>query len=140
MILMIDDDEDALEIYRLLIQKSELASHFRTFHAGQDALRFLDHCSEDNTPGRHSAGRHSAFPRYILLDLNMPGLSGIEFIKTFEKSYPNAQKTTEIIMLTGSVREQDHQQALSYKIVTRFMSKPLSKDTLLSLIRESLED
>ncbi len=128
MVLMIDDDKDALEIYRLLINKTELVSHFHTYNNGQEALRFLDRCARDHIP----------FPRYVLLDLNMPALSGIEFVKMFEQSYPHAPETTEIIMLTSSVREQDHQQALSYKTVTRFVSKPLSKDTLLSLIRESL--
>lgn len=127
MVIMIDDDDDTLEIYHLLIEKTGFSDHFRTFNSGLEAFRFLD----DNS--RHQ----KVFPKYILLDLNMPDLGGIDFINKYEARFKDQQKHAEIIILTNSVRETDNKKALSYDAVTRFISKPLPKDDLISLIKDS---
>lgn len=127
MVIMIDDDDDTLEIYHLLIERTEFADHFRTFNSGLDAFRFLDDCSK----------QQKTLPKYILLDLNMPDLGGIDFINKYEARFSDQQKRAEIIILTNSVRERDNEEALSYDSVIRFMSKPLPKDDLISLIKDS---
>jgi len=127
MVLMIDDDDDALEIYRMLIEKTAYAEHFVTQNNGTDALNFL----------KERAAQNQQFPRYILLDLNMPGLGGIEFIEAYEQHYFQKYPDSEIIILTSSVREKDNEEAISYPSVSHFVSKPLSKDKLISLIEDS---
>lgn len=129
MVIMIDDDNDALEIYQLLIEKTDSANHFLTFNSGHSAFQFLDKCVAEDTD----------FPKYILLDLNMPDIGGIDFIERFEAQYANHHET-EIMILTSSVREKDNEEALSYDSVTHFISKPLSKDDLISLIKKSIEN
>lgn len=130
MVIMIDDDDDALEIYQLLIEKTECADHFRTFNSCRNAFQFLDTCINDQV----------TFPKYILLDLNMPDLGGIDFIKKYEAQYADQYKDTKIMIVTSSVREKDNETALSYESVTHFISKPLSKNDLISLIQKSMED
>jgi CheY-like chemotaxis protein len=127
MVLMVDDDEDALEIYSMLVQKTKHAGHFLTFSDGMDALNYLEEL--------HAGGK--PFPAYILLDLNMPGLGGVEFIEAFEKHFPGAHRDTEIFILTSSVREKDNKEALAYTSVSRFINKPLSRENLLQLVAES---
>lgn len=130
MVIMIDDDSDALEIYQMLIEKTGCADHFRTFNSGLNAFKFLDACIEQKV----------SFPKYILLDLNMPDMDGIDFIEKYEAQYASQHKDTEVIVLTSSVREKDNETALSYASVTHFISKPLSKDDLTSLIQRSTGD
>jgi CheY-like chemotaxis protein len=129
MVIMIDDDDDALEIYAMLIEKTDYADHFITHNNGMDALHFL---AESHRNG-------NLFPRYILLDLNMPGLGGVDFIEKYEADFCEHYPNTEIIILTSSVREKDNEEALSYNSVSHFISKPLSKDKLLNMITESLQ-
>jgi CheY-like chemotaxis protein len=125
---MIDDDDDALEIYSMLVDKTAQADHFVTRNNGMDALEFLQECHTNEEQG---------FPLYILLDLNMPGFGGREFIEKYEADYYHEYPDTEIFILTSSVREKDNEEALSYASVSHFISKPLSKEKLLRLIAES---
>ncbi|MFP4095135.1 MAG: response regulator [Cyclobacteriaceae bacterium] len=127
MVLMVDDDDDALEIYTMLVQKTEHARHFITYNNGLDALDYLKNTREDG---------HS-FPSYILLDLNMPGLGGVDFIEEYEKLFLEDHPETEIFILTSSVREKDNEEALSYTSVSRFINKPLSRENLIKLIAKS---
>lgn len=129
MVLMVDDDDDALEIYGMLVGQTDYAEHFITMNDGLKALDFLEACH--NNQGE-------AFPQYILLDLNMPGFGGIDFIEKFEESYYADYPETEILVLTSSVREKDNEKVLSYDSVSHFISKPLSKEKLIELISESV--
>ncbi len=127
MIFMIDDDDDALEIYSMLIEKSGHADNFITFNNGTDALDTLEKMHIDG----------QGFPQYILLDLNMPGLGGVEFVEKYEERYHGHYPQTEILILTSSVREKDNEKALSYSSVSHFISKPLPKDKLIEMLSES---
>lgn len=121
---MIDDDDDTLEIYQLLIEKTPYADHFVTQNNPYQALEWLKGRVADS----------SSFPRYILLDLNMPELNGIEFIQKFEEEIDYASLNTEIVVLTSSVRDRDQREALGYASVSRFVSKPLAKDQLIEFL------
>ena len=126
MVMMIDDDDDALEIYQMLIEHTPWADCFVTHNKAVVALKALETMDEQ-----------VRFPRYILLDLNMPGVGGMEFIRRFEEKFGKAYPHTTIIILTSSVREEDHEKALAHPLVTKIMSKPLSKQLLTDIITAS---
>ena len=126
--MMIDDDGDALEIYRLLVEKTDYAPFFMTFGSAASALAYLN----------ESADQQQLFPKYILLDLNMPGQGGLDFIRSYEERYGGGSHDTTIMILTSSVRDSDHQEALKYPSVTKVISKPLSKQLLIDLLAASV--
>lgn len=128
MVLMIDDDGDTLEIYRLLVEKTEYAYSFVTYSSVAAALSFLAQKADQGQP----------FPKYILLDLIMPNQGGIDFIRSYEAQYGNSGRDTTIMILTSSVRDSDHQEALKYSSVTKVISKPLSKQLLVDLLAASV--
>ena len=130
MIMMIDDDSDTLEIYRLLVEKTDYASYFLTFGSVASALDYL----------ANNADPSDAFPRYILLDLSMPGQNGLDFIRLFEERYASLYPDTKIVILTSSVRESEHQEALAFDSVTQVVSKPLPKQLLIDLLAASVID
>lgn len=125
---MIDDDEDTLEIYRLLVERTEYAAHFVTYNSAAKALSFLAQRAKQSQP----------FPKYILLDLIMPNQGGIDFIRSYEAEYGDSGRDTTIMILTSSVRDSDHQEALQYSSVTKVISKPLSKQLLVDLLVASV--
>ncbi len=124
MVLMIDDDNDTLEIYRLLIEKTTYYDRFVTINDPYQALEWL----------KEQASDPELFPQYILLDLNMPELNGVEFLQAFEKEVNYSQLNTKIIVLTSSVRERERREALEYASVSEFISKPLSKEKLIEFL------
>ena len=126
--MMIDDDGDTLEIYRLLVEKTDYAPFFITFASVATALSYLQESIEQRHP----------FPKYILLDLNMPGQGGLDFIRSYEEQYGNSDHDTTIMILTSSVRDRDHQEALAYDTVTKVVTKPLSRQLLIDLLAASV--
>lgn len=127
MVLMIDDDTDALEIYNMLIGKN-LSEHFVTKDNGRSALEFLSDIDK----------RQAFFPLYILLDLNMPGFDGVDFVEAYEKDLHQKYPDTAIMVLTSSVREKDNEKILNYASVSSVMSKPITKEQLAKLIQNSI--
>ncbi|MGK0638862.1 response regulator [Schleiferia thermophila] len=71
-----------------------------------------------------------AAPRFILLDVNMPGMSGWDFIERLKEKgleFP-------IVMFTASVDEEDREKAAAAKMVKMFLDKPMTKEKLPLLI------
>ena len=68
-------------------------------------------------------------PNFILLDVNMPGMSGWGFIEEMK----NSGKEFPVVMFTASVDEEDRDKADANPIVKMFMDKPLTRDKLVLL-------
>jgi CheY-like chemotaxis protein len=72
-------------------------------------------------------------PAVLLLDVNMPTMSGWEFMDEF-KSFPeDVKKNISVYILSSSIDEQDKQKANADKNITGFISKPLTQDILVSI-------
>jgi two-component system nitrate/nitrite response regulator NarL len=97
----------------------ELVSEFGT---AEIALRSLQNTADQMAPD------------VILLDLNLPGMSGLEAIPWIKKYAPN----TEIIVLTQSDRESDVMQAVSAG-ASGYLLKSTTRDQLEDSIRTVVE-
>lgn len=69
-------------------------------------------------------------PGLILLDLNMPGISGWEFLGQMKKRGININ----VVILTSSDSQQDKATAGQYPTVKEYFVKPLSKEDLAGII------
>lgn len=91
VLLVEDDNVDAMTVKRSLL---DLGAGTRLIHSssGQEALEYLAN------PGNE-------MPCIILLDLNMPGMSGKEFLKTVKAD--DKLKKIPVIVLTASKKDRD---------------------------------
>jgi DNA-binding response OmpR family regulator len=69
-------------------------------------------------------------PQVMVLDLRMPGMSGLEVLKAVRSRWP----FTEVIMLTGHGSEQDRDACLALG-AGGYHKKPLELEVLLDSIR-----
>ncbi len=78
-----------------------------------------------------------AFPEVIFVDINMPVLSGFDFIEIYERNFLGTNPSSKLYMLSSTLRQEDKQQALNFESVKGFMSKN-DIDTFLqkSLLKE----
>jgi CheY-like chemotaxis protein len=120
-ILLIEDD--VIEVMKLNRATSSLQLNHKITEAnnGEDALKLLE--QKDNLPD------------IILLDLNMPKINGIEFLKILKAD--DRLKYIPTIILTTSNNQRDLLEC--YKIgVAGYVLKPLKYEEYVSKIEKLL--
>jgi len=112
-ILLVEDDElDIISVERSL-KKLDLAYELLTAYNGIEALEML----------RGRGSQPTELPSLILLDMNMPKMNGLEFLKILRED--NALKHIKVFVMTTSGEEQDR-KAMEKLGVSGYLIKPLN--------------
>ena len=69
-------------------------------------------------------------PDILLLDINMPGISGWEFLDELKK----LGRFVNVYMYSSSIDPEDVKRARAYPMVREFLSKPLDMKTIHQLL------
>jgi CheY-like chemotaxis protein len=118
-ILLVEDDEvDVLTIQRA-VRDVKVLNTLEVAWNGEEALEFL------RNPQRIK-------PCVILLDINMPRMNGIEFLR--ERGADETIKCIPVVVLTSSNEEQDMVQSYSLG-VAGYMLKPVDYKKFVETIR-----
>ncbi len=123
-ILVIDDDPTSTFLIALTLEEENLAGHVQTYHSAEAALAFINACF----------AHESACPDLILLDLNMPAMSGFEFMDALKGSGKSRLIHERIVVLTSSTSTKDREKAGTYA-VRDYLEKPLAPQALKALAR-----
>jgi len=108
-ILLVEDDiVDAMTVKRALAD-IKVTNTLSTVGNGEEALEFLKDSNNEQ-------------PGIILLDLNMPKMNGIEFLKVMKNDI--SIKRIPVIVLTTSQEEQDKIESFNLG-VAGYMVKPV---------------
>lgn len=122
---IIDDDEISVFLTSILLETELFADHIESFESAQDALARLKESSSN------------LLPQVIFLDLNMPVLSGWDFLDALTMQQDRLQGKCDIFILTSSVDEQEKELARKYKLVSGFLQKPLD-EKIIRQIKQGL--
>jgi len=118
-ILLVEDDRvDAMTVKRAL-KEIHMTNPLQICGNGEEALRFLR---------EHPADR----PCIILLDLNMPRMNGVEFLKIVKQD--QSLRRIPVVVLTTSKEQQDRVDSFSYS-VAGYMVKPVDYIQFVEVIR-----
>src|SRR5437870_2995690 len=115
VISIVDDDISVRRSTRRLLRSSGF--HTEAFASAEE---FLD-------------SKTAAETACLILDLRMPGMSGLELQRRLAQSGNRGP----IIFLSAHASEKDERSALHAGAV-QFLRKPISKEALLSAIRDAL--
>lgn len=110
-ILLVEDDELDVENVRRAFKRANITSPLWVASDGEEALRLL---------------RGSEFPRkrrLVLLDLNLPKMSGIELLREL-RSDP-ALRPQSVVVLTTSNEDRDRTEAYGFN-VAGYLLKPIT--------------
>ena len=125
-VLLVEDDFGDVELTQAALAKSKLKINLRVVNDGEEAIAFL-----------HRDGQYSdaVRPNLILLDLNLPGLSGLEILAAIKGN--QQLKSIPIVILTTSDAEVDILQ--SYELgVNCYVTKPIGLKEFIKIV-DSIE-
>lgn len=115
--LIIDDDSVDQMLYKRIIDRSGLIETVLSFHYAEEALTYL------RQPDRPDVD-------VIFLDINMPGLTGFEFLEIANAEFGSSLAEIVVIMLTTSLDPKDRAKADAYDCVKAYFDKPLTNEHL----------
>ena len=114
---LVDDDELFHLIHNRFIRQYQPDAEITSFVDPREALQVIGEKAEDPQP------------TVLLLDVNMPYLSGWEWLAAFSpKAGPAC--TVRIYILSSSDSPQDRDRLRDYPFVRGYLVKPLSKEAL----------
>jgi len=124
-ILLVDDDDATNYINELIIARAGIEQVIATEN-GREALLYLHENQYDNPVD------------LILLDLNMPIVSGWEFLELYQQ-LPKKETTNIYIMLSTDIGMVKKEELNRYDAVKGFIEKPLSKSSFLQVLEREVK-
>ena len=117
-ILVVEDDPELAEVYQTLLIEAEY--DVKVAHNGKEALRMVD--------------EHK--PQLILLDLRMPVMDGVEFLKQYDVK--DAHKDVKVIVFSNYDMQEEIDDA--YRLgADRYVLKAwASPRELLQIVQDSV--
>ena len=116
LILIVEDNEKNLKLVRDVLQ----VKGYATLEAGtaEDGIKIA----------------RDRMPNLILMDIQLPGMSGIEALKALRAEPATA--AIPVVAITASVMQQDRQQIMSAGF-DGFIEKPVNLKNLLATVEQA---
>lgn len=118
-IVLIDDDLDDHEIFNIAMEEADPSALCFYFASAKEALEKIPALSPR--------------PDYIFLDLNMPGISGIQFLESIKKQ--SEVSDIPVIVYSTSILPQ-HRQQITTLGAFDYFTKPSSHNELIRILRK----
>ena len=117
-IFVIEDEEAISKLIELYLKKEEMAP--TVFYDAESALKEL---------------KDGKLPNLIILDLNLPGMSGFDFLEELQKLYKN--ELPSVMILSARDTDEDIIKGLGYG-ADEFVTKPFSPGVLMARVKANL--
>jgi CheY-like chemotaxis protein len=124
--MVLVDDSHADNVYHeVVIRRSGFVGDLKVFEQPTAALEYLRQMPDGPVC-------------LVLLDINMPGMTGWEFAAAAEPLLASNQ-TVLLVMLTSSSAPADKLRARDMSMISGCLTKPLNRETVLGLLSGSLD-
>ncbi|CAM4086387.1 response regulator [Gillisia hiemivivida] len=116
--MVVDDDRTNNLICQLMIQKFDASAEIKLFLKPEEGLEYIENYVDK--------------PTVLFLDVNMPTMSGWEFLDQFLEFKPEVKEKLHIYILTSAIQSFEKEKE-TYPFVKKILSKPLKKEYLIEM-------
>jgi len=122
--ILIDDDETNNMLCDFVIRDVEPLANVYSFSDAEVGLEQL------------TSFLYLDYKCVVLLDINMPVLSGWDVLEHLGHLPPSVQKELTVYMLSSSVSAEDKERALANPLVSEYFEKPLTAAKVEALMHK----
>jgi two-component system response regulator len=128
-ILLVEDNPNDVAMVTMALEENNVANHVVHLKDGAEALDYIFH------EGAYAASAEDKAPKVIMLDLNMPRVSGLEVLRKLKAD----EKTKDIPIVVFTSSDDDPNLKECYRLgINNYIVKPLDYDQFKKAINHSL--
>lgn len=129
-ILLIDDDEATNFYHKIILEEEGIGVHIQSVKSAEEALDFL-----------LCKGEYADCPKpgIIFLDINMPGMTGWDFLKEYNELSKDIHDRAVVSILTTSINPDDRERAAAIPVVKEFVHKPLTPEVFWKVANDNFK-
>lgn len=121
-VMLVEDNPEDVAFTKRVLRYHRLDRDLVLAADGKEALAALERLTADRS-----------LPDLILLDINLPDISGIDLLTLIKKE--QRLKDIPVVILTGSNEDQDIQKCYDLG-ASSYLVKPISNDALMLVIEK----
>lgn len=122
--LLVDDDPVANILSKMILKRIFGEVHVDDFLVPEKALEYIENNFEEEEESEKTI---------LLLDINMPTLSGWDFLEIFDRLDDKIKNQFNVYMLSSSIDLVDINHSKLNSLVVDYIEKPLDKTTLINM-------
>jgi len=126
-ILLVEDNSDDEALTFRALMKNKIANHLVVARDGAEALEYLF------GTGQYAGRDVTLGPQVVLLDLNLPKISGLEVLRQLRAN--ERTKYLPVVILTSSNEEQDRLQGYDNG-ANSYVRKPVDFNQFIESVRQ----
>jgi two-component system chemotaxis response regulator CheY len=123
-VLLVDDDDIFNMLHSEVLKRLIEGVTIDVFKSGQEVVSYLQSSPDVSID-------------LIFLDIRMPVMGGFEVLEAMTTMAEERFKNTRIYVLSSTLDDRDLQRAKETPLVTDFIGKPMSFDTMRSILAVS---
>jgi two-component SAPR family response regulator len=122
--LIIDDDPSNNFLCEIMLKKTIAGMEIRTFLQPEIAVDFI----------KKEYSNGNAVPTILFLDINMPVMTGWDFLETLEAFDDKIIQHFTIYIVSSSVDQMDKKRAVENPLVIDYIEKPVTVEKLKKIL------
>jgi response regulator RpfG family c-di-GMP phosphodiesterase len=121
-VMIIDDSEMDTFLNKMILETMDYSEKIITYTNPRLALNYFGSLTKDSK---------NDIPEVVFLDINMPFMSGFEFLEEFKKLPNEVTCKVKFYVISSSEDPEDIEKISGYDNIIKYLYKPLNKEDII---------